>query len=92
VNFVGVNLYIYTTMTIVTHYVGQNDEKQIQNISTKLLNQDQLAKLLSNRDSIAGNLEVLDLSLNRASRSAKHVKKYLDKRYLDPFEFVVGKN
>lgn len=77
---------------IITHYIGQNIENKIGSVNTSLVDQDVLADLLNNKVHLAHLIEVFDLDQGRASRSAKHVKKFLSKRELDPFEVMVHKN
>jgi hypothetical protein len=90
-------LLLYTKMikkaaSITTHFIGQNIERKIGSVNTSLLDQETIAQLLNNKVHIAHLVEVFDLDQGRASRSAKHVKKFLFKRALDPFEVLVHLN
>jgi hypothetical protein len=77
---------------ITTHYIGQNIENRIGSVNVSSVDSESLAELLNNKVHLAHLIEVFDLDQGRASRSAKHVKKFLSKRELDPFEVMVHKN
>jgi hypothetical protein len=79
-------------MKVITHYVRQNSNKHLLNIGVNKVNSQTMQDLLQNKSSLAEIAEVFDLDLSRASRSAKHVKKYLMKKQLHPFEILVHKN
>jgi hypothetical protein len=79
-------------MPLKTFYIGQNIENKIMKVDVSALNEDFIRTLLLNKLHLAKVTEVLDLEQGRASRSAKHVKKYLSQKILNPFEILIFKN